>query len=402
MKFTQILCKQNTGRMIAFLWQRQRKRTMLISNAEKMVKSMGYEVKDASEVADPPKQFEKIDLPPRSNVDPDWKERSCLTYKDYNVLQEGVPQACLLTKTLKIDDELPTKIQDLITDIPEHIDNLVKRIVLTSTVLDAQQVKLPKLKDPERPRWVFPRLYGISSTRKMHNISYKFLQLCESLCGLNVAQTRTVVRDGILSTCIEKESYFINLCLKMDLITSLMPLTSIADVNESMKHDLPDLFPLHFALGLVKTNIYKTDNIYPIAANSAMQNIHTIFVNHDPEEVKNITGLPVTEDQIQARSLMESFTAATVYARQRFGLNVKELSEPVVVQCIQSDGQKYHFSVYQLNTLDLDGKEGIKNFWWSTPIYKLYEEAKYKDGKPYIKEYNNEIFKRFFAFYKNK
>ncbi|XP_078039659.1 mitochondrial ribosomal protein L37 [Augochlora pura] len=402
MKFTQVFYKQNIGRRLAYLWQAQRKRSVIITNAEEIVKSIGYEVQNALEIANPPKKFEKIDLPSISNVDPDWKERSCLTYKDHNVLQEGVPQACLITKTLILDDELPTRIQDLITDIPEDIDNLAKRSVLTSTIFDAEQKKLPKLKDSERPRWVFPRLYGITNNRKVCNISFKFLQLCESLCGLNVSQNRAVIRDGILSTCIEKESHFINLCLKMDLITSLMPLTPITDVNEGMKCDLPDISPLHFALGLVKTNIYKTDNIYPITANSAMQSIHTIFVNHDPEYVKNITELPVTENQIQARSLMTSFTAATTYARQKFGLNVKELSEPVVIQCIQSDGQNYHFSVYQLNTLDLDGNEGIKNFWWSTPTCKLYEEAKYKDGKPYIEGYNNEIFKKFLAFYKNK
>ena len=34
-------------------------------------------------------------------------------------------------------------------------------------IYDAQQVKLSKLKDPDRPAWVFPRVYGITSTRKM-------------------------------------------------------------------------------------------------------------------------------------------------------------------------------------------------------------------------------------------
>lgn len=50
-----------------------------------------------------------------------------LIFEDHNVLQEGVPQACLLTKTLKIDDELPKKIQNLITEIPDNINNLLKR-----------------------------------------------------------------------------------------------------------------------------------------------------------------------------------------------------------------------------------------------------------------------------------
>lgn len=135
---------------------------------------------------------------------------------------------------------------------------------------------------------------------------------------------------------------------------------------------------------------------------SALRNVHTIFVNHDPEEVKNLTELPVTEDQIHARAMMKSFTTAVAYARQEFGSNVKELPEPVIVQCIQSDGRTFHFSVYQLNTLAIDGTEGMKNFWWSSPSMKLYEKAGYEDGIPCVEGYNNEVFKKFLAFYKNE
>ena len=131
-------------------------------------------------------------------------------------------------------------------------------------------------------------------------------------------------------------------------------------------------------------------------------NAHTIFINHNPEEVKNLTELPVTEDQIHARSMIKSFGAAAICAQQKFGLSVKELPKPIVVQCIQSDGQNFHFSVYQLNTLDIDGKEGIKNFWWSESSIKLYEEAVYKNGQPCLEGYNSDVFKRYLAFYKNK
>lgn len=402
MKFTQVLCKQHIGRAISLLWQTQKQRRIKVTNAEEIVTSIGCKVRDPTEIVTLEVNAKKFEVNVKPKIDPDWKPRSCLTYKDHNVLQEGVPQACLLTKTLKIDDGLPTKIQDLVTDIPDHIDDLVKRILFTSTIYDAQQVKLPKLKNPDKPMWVFPRVYGITSTRKMRNISYKFLQLCESLCGLSIAQNRIMMKDAMFSTCIEKESYLLNLCLKMDLITSLAPITPIADANTNIENDLPDLSPLHWALGLTKTNIYKTENTYPISTNSPMKNIHTILINHDPEEVKNTTELPVTENQIHARSLVESFTAATLCAQQRFGLDIKKLSEPVVVQCIQSDGQNFHFSVYQLNTLDIDGAEGIKNFWWSAPTYKLYEKATYENGKPCVEGYNNEVFKRFLAFYKNK
>lgn len=130
-------------------------------------------------------------------------------------------------------------------------------------------------------------------------------------------------------------------------------------------------------------------------------NIHTIFINYDREEVKNLTELPVIDDQIYARSLIKSFTAAAGFARQKFGTNVKKLPEPVVVQCVQSDGQNFHFSVYQLNTLDLDN-ENVRNFWWSEPFIKLYELADYEDARPCLRGYNSEVFKKFLAFYQYK
>lgn len=54
-------------------------------------------------------------------------DQKYLIFEDHNVLQEGVSQACLLTKTLKIDNELPKKIQNLITEIPDNVNNLLKR-----------------------------------------------------------------------------------------------------------------------------------------------------------------------------------------------------------------------------------------------------------------------------------
>ncbi|XP_053984202.1 39S ribosomal protein L37, mitochondrial [Hylaeus volcanicus] len=403
MKLTQVLCKQNLGRMARFIWQVQRNRPIQLTRAEQILASMGFSVQDALEVVKPPKPCSEFDLPPIP-PNPDFKEEICLTYKDTNLLQEGESQACLLTKTVKVDDEIPEKVKALITDIPEHVDNLVKRITYTSSIFDPQQVKLPKLKDPNRPSWVFPRRYGITSTRKMHNLSRKFLLLCESLCDPRIAQNRSMVFDEVLSTCIEKESDLLQFSLKMDLImTSLMPLSPIADANVDNGLDLPDIYPLHHTIGLTKSNIYKIEDEYPINMSSALMNsVHTIFINYDPETTKNLTELPTTQTQIYARSLIESFTAAAVYARKKFGANVKELPEPVVVQCVQSDGQHFHFSVYQLNTLNIDGMEGIRNFWWSAPTIKLYETAQYEDGIPCVEGYNNEVFKRFLAFYKNE
>lgn len=130
-------------------------------------------------------------------------------------------------------------------------------------------------------------------------------------------------------------------------------------------------------------------------------NAHTIFAHYNPEEVKNIYETPVTESQILGRSLLKSFAVAASCARQRFGNEIASLPEPVTVQCIQSDGRLFHFSIFQLNTLDLNGSDGEKNIWWSSPRIELYQKAGYEKGIPVVHNYNPEVFKRIFAFYSN-
>lgn len=140
--------------------------------------------------------------------------------------------------------------------------------------------------------------------------------------------------------------------------------------------------------------------ITAITTTSPWINVHTIFVHYDSEEVKNLTELPVKEDQILGRAMLKSYTVAASCARRRFGSSVKKLPEPVTVQCIHTDGKNYHFFIYQLNSLDANDSS-TKNFWCALPPLKLFEEAQYDDGRPVIKDYNPEVFRRIFAFYKN-
>lgn len=201
------------------------------------------------------------------------------------------------------------------------------------------------------------------------------------------------------------------------------PLKPIESSNNNMEIILPDMYPLHHTIGLDKTNHYKTEDIYrkfdtcyfwyiqytlniiniliiAVSTTSPWINIHTIFVHYDPEEVKNLTEWPVTQDQIFGRTLIKTYTMAASCARQKFGSSVKKLPEPVTVQCIQSDGKNYHFFVYQLNSLDANDVT-VKNFWCALPPLTLYEKAEYDNGRPVVEGYNPEVFRRILAFYRN-
>lgn len=104
---------------------------------------------------------------PRDENHPEYKIQPQLLYDDVNVLLEGVPQAQVLLKTI-VFDEFPDKIADAFENVklPSDIERSMQQSVLVSHLLDAEQQKLAKLKDPLRPMWNYPRVYGISDSRK--------------------------------------------------------------------------------------------------------------------------------------------------------------------------------------------------------------------------------------------
>lgn len=408
MKLTGVLYKQHIGRQLKKLWYVKRERKVSDTKTEGQLLKLGIEVKDPLEVISPKQEFSKLKiefLKPRPIVfdetHPDWKAKACLVFKDNNVLQEGFRQAQTLTNTVCLSNSSSNYIQDLFPDLPEHVDNIAKRIIYTSNIFDAHQKRLPKRKDSERPAWVFPRDYGITNRRKMQNLSRKFLQLCESLSGPEIAQKRCIFYNGITKLNLDKESDLIQFTLSSDVtVMSANSLKPIENSNSNMEIDIPNMQPLHYTIGLDKTNFYKTEDMYPVSSTIPWINVHTIFVHYDPIRVKNKTELPVTQSQIFSRTLIKTYTMAASCARQKFGSSVKKLPEPVTVQCIQSDGKNYHFFIFQLNSLDANDVS-VKNFWCPLPPLMLYEKAEYDNGRPVVEGYNPEVFRRILALYRN-
>nr|XP_050857195.1 39S ribosomal protein L37, mitochondrial [Vespula vulgaris]XP_050857196.1 39S ribosomal protein L37, mitochondrial [Vespula vulgaris] len=408
MKITQVLRKYHLGRLTRKVWYNQRERKITANNLESRLSTLNIKIVDPIDLIRPKKDFVRIEReyiykrPKFDNTHPDWKDKVCLSYKDHNVLQQGLSQAQLLLKTIHIENELPQQIKEKEMDLSNDIHHLVERTIYTSNIFDAHQELLPKRKDPDRPAWNFPRDYGVTDLRKTHNLFKKLLQICECVCGPEIVRTRSIFHNGIIKISIEKEPNLLQFELTFDLaIVSTKPLTKIEDQNAHTELDFPNIYPFYPTLSLEKMNIYRTEDLYPIEGISPWSNIHTIFISHNAEEVKNLTELPVLEDQIHARSMIKSFTAAAANARQKYGPDVKHLPEPIIVQCIESNGKNFHFSVFQLNTLDINKIEGIRNFWWSSPTLQLYEKACYEVGKPILTGYNPEVVKKLFAFYKN-
>lgn len=96
-----------------------------------------------------------------------WHEKECAVYTDPNVLMLGVPQAQVLLNTLRIEG-YPDKLSEAFNNlkVPVALERVAQQTVLNSCLFDAEQEKLPLIKDPLRPAHTFARAYGVTAARK--------------------------------------------------------------------------------------------------------------------------------------------------------------------------------------------------------------------------------------------
>ena len=126
-------------------------------------------------------------------------------------------------------------------------------------------------------------------------------------------------------------------------------------------------------------------------------NVHTCL-DHTKNEVAQQLRTPET---VHARALTLGFLSALAQARLVYGSDIKgDLPEPVAVNFIHTDGCNFHFSAYQLNTLNLEDSNGIKNiFWHEEDISRLFDVCDYVKAVPVLSGYNPEVFSKFAAMY---
>ncbi|XP_054258974.1 39S ribosomal protein L37, mitochondrial [Macrosteles quadrilineatus] len=407
MRLTLPLTKHNLYRLMRNQWKTARKRRVVETQSISVLKERNIEFIDANEyVKTPLPNFDfstVVGLAPKPLLKdenhPMYKEQPCYIHHDGSVLMEGMQQALVLTNTVQLEtDKLPEQIEALIDKVKlKDQDSLVKRCIKTSCLYDAEQKKLAIRKDPERPAWIFPRDYGITETRKNRMICNRLVHLCSLACP-DISRQRMVFNDVPMSVPLYWEEDPLEFRMRSDVfISSEKPLPAIVSPSVAESCILPDLMVSHPVISLDESNFYEFKDIFPIKENAKYANVHTIMVHYNHQEVKNIYERNVEETQIHGRALLKAFTAAVAQARYNYGADVKDLPKPVVVQCLQTDGRRFDFSVFQLNTADLFSS--IHNIYWSLPAMNLYENCSYVQGIPVLEGYNPQVFKHVLAFY---
>lgn len=108
-----------------------------------------------------------------------------------------------------------------------------------------------------------------------------------------------------------------------------------------------------------------------------------------------------TDDSYHGHGLVKGFLLALGQAKLTFGPDVKGvLPSPVTVNFVHTDGKKFHFSAFQLNTLDLDNPEGVKNIYWCDKrLDDMYGTLGYVKAVPTLEDYNPHVLRKFAALY---
>ena len=84
--------------------------------------------------------------------------------------------------------------------------------------------------------------------------------------------------------------------------------------------------------------------------------------------------------------------------------DVTTLPEPVCVQAVSSNGVKFQFGCFQLNTLDLSSDKGIKNLAWFDNDNFMYQRMEPKRAmlrNTQYQDYDPEVLRKLLAFYVN-
>lgn len=104
----------------------------------------------------------------------------------------------------------------------------------------------------------------------------------------------------------------------------------------------------------------------------------------------------------EARAVLAQYALCLGQARLLYGPDVSgDLPAPVSVMHVGMEGLNFHFSAFQLNTMDLDGGSSSKKniFWNDGEVAEIAEKARYELARPVVEGFNPEIFRKLAAMY---
>lgn len=405
MRVTVVLRANNLGNQFKFYWLTQARRKIREDGTRAALEAKGIHAVNPKEFLTPayPKRVLEAPIPPKleetfATPPPVIRDTPCHVFTHRFSPIGGLAQAQLITNSLT-RTTLPQTIADHAATVDgdgdaSDINERVKEAILHAHLLDTFQERLPRIHDAiNNPGWVFPIEYGIPLCRKHKTLTYQLLLLLDQVesCGLE----RQLVEDTSTAVMLNHGDRLMQLMHDAAyLVSSPRPLPPMASPEEvraaSESEGMPDLYPMSPFINCRARTSYSEEERYGVT--SSQLHPHTIFIHH------NQPYMPHQEDTFTGMSLLYAFSHAAAYAKLVRKDPIGDLDEPITVQVVHINRQRYHFGVFQLNTLNLNPATSdaapttTRNLFWTQPWETLFDTCKFKVGKPVLEGYNPKVF----------
>lgn len=410
MRITSSLCKTHIGRRFKQLWEV--KKNISVFNVAHPVygKYKNVQIEDAAEL-----KFEV--LPPRPDyfqfnakqtfqmLEPKPKPRLKKVVYGFNGqkrLVAGLRQAQVLTKTAVANARtLPQGSFKFIHSRIPIQDTLVERYIMQSHKWNPANDLLPLRFHRHSPGWKFKPEYGILEK----DIRKTLLMNMVRLCGMIDAQKnpdafekKRVSRHHTLSfqyTCngypviIQANSeWVVSGASRLRVNAKLLP-------KKSSKKKVPSTNPISPVISLRRCQQYADKSYSGWADGFKFPYTHTLILSESKAS---------SLSQMRSKALMYCFAHAGTMAREMYGDDVTMIPVPIKVQCIQTNGIDFYFTVFLLNTLNFTSNEGDKNMVWFSKKFPLFRKT--VPRKAMLRHttytaYKPEPFGKFLALYMN-
>ncbi|EFX83442.1 hypothetical protein DAPPUDRAFT_301877 [Daphnia pulex] len=420
MRLTAVVYSTHIGNAFRQVWKVQQKRKILEYGVKEKLEAKGLQVVDAVDFlnlkrpvpsilpklkSQPDEKLIDDFLLPKSlkkdHTHPDWHDEPGHVYHDHCWLLTGLHEAQHISKTF-VSNNLPDRITSFKSKLPEEVHKQVQQAILNAHVLDALQVKLPKDIDIKRPGWNYPRVYGLPRWRRNVQLISKMFHTADStLAGQNIDATQQQFTSQImiraLLTLEGRPSVFE--ARQNTLVFGKKPLQPYLDGEvkaEQLSKPLPDIYPLNRTISLHGKNIYRMEHKFPVRQGAPFDRLTMgVFYINKPF-------IKTSGTQLEARLLLHAFTVAAAHAQQLYGKDVKDLPEPVTINCMQTDSRNFYFACFQLHSLDLDSSKATSNLFWIEDAQPMFTKCDYVDNQPVLEGYNPQVLETLMALYKSQ
>ncbi|XP_022108538.1 39S ribosomal protein L37, mitochondrial-like [Acanthaster planci] len=270
-------------------------------------------------------------------------------------LQEGVKQALWLTKSkLMGNGQMPNQIQDISASVEFHdIEQKLEDSVRQCRQYDTTNRIIPMKRFSFTQTMALIRLCSLLGTQYPTLLSRA--QAMNYYVGASWTRENNILqvrgRPGMLLTCKDP----------------LLPLAGLDEIQGTKAHTLETFFPLAPTIDLRTYYVYKENYNFPgFHDGYAFPHAHTLFLYGNYNVLQS--------EKINARGIMFAFANALSRARLHHGIEEMDLPTPFVTQCVVTNGVLYSYIHVQLNTLQLESSDGIKNMVWLDANNALYQD----------------------------